>query len=153
MASISRGRNMKYCKYCGKDKPCNLTAKRYSKAYGFQGARCWDCVLLNTGTLSKTIRATSVGHAKANANSAKWRKANLGIAAAAQVRYRTSKLQRIVPWTEHDAIKALYIEASTKSLAVDHIVPLRGKNVSGLHVLANLQLLTHSENSRKSNNY
>ena len=83
-----------------------------------------------------------------------WRKKNPGMHRAQDARREASKIQATPKWlTKEDMRKMsmVYAEAAISGLTVDHIVPLRGKKVCGLHVPWNLGLLTNSENSQKSN--
>jgi hypothetical protein len=59
---------------------------------------------------------------------------------------------RIPVWSESDAIKEFYDNCPI-GYEVDHVIPLLGKIVSGLHVLGNLQYLTIEENRRKHNKF
>ena len=77
-------------------------------------------------------------------------------------RNKAKRLNRVPSWLteEHtQQIFEIYMEAKILELEtgdkyhVDHIVPLCGKNVSGLHVPWNLQVLEASENLSKSNKY
>lgn len=69
-----------------------------------------------------------------------------------QAKYRCAKLNRTPVWSETELIKTFY-DACAKGFHVDHIIPLQGDLVSGLHVLSNLQYLLGTENCSKSNNF
>ena len=84
---------------------------------------------------------------------------NRGICNAQSARYRSAKLQRTVAWSNSRAMKKIYQECRTITLRtgidhhVDHIVPLQGKNVSGLHVENNLQIIPATDNLIKNNSF
>jgi hypothetical protein len=63
---------------------------------------------------------------------------------------RAQLLLRIPKWANTLAIKEFY-KNCPEGYHVDHIVPLQGKEVSGFHVLNNLQYLPALENMSKGN--
>lgn len=145
---------MKHCKYCGLDKPYDLTAKVGSKASGFvKGGHCWDCVCARSWAFNKAKWATPEGKVKTQASSAAWRKSHPSKACELSRNRDARKLQRVPAWADCQKIAEFYREARKLGLVVDHIIPLRGELVSGLHVHTNLQLLTHAENSSKRNKF
>ena len=66
--------------------------------------------------------------------------------------YRLKKIQRTPQWADLRAIRDFY-ENCPDGMEVDHIVPLRGKTVSGFHVLNNLQYLPKMENRLKGSKF
>jgi hypothetical protein len=79
---------------------------------------------------------------------------------ALSAKRRAAKIQRTPQWlsdTQLEQIEAFYKQAkdltdlSGTEHHVDHIVPLQGKTVSGLHVPWNLQVITAKENLSKNN--
>jgi hypothetical protein len=93
---------------------------------------------------------------------AKWRKANLGHVNSLTAARRKHTKQRTPVWVgleELWLIKEVYELAALRTKMfgfawhVDHIIPLQGEIVSGLHVPNNLQVIPGVENSRKRNRY
>lgn len=89
-----------------------------------------------------------------------WHTNNPDKANAKQAKRRTSKMYRTPSWltkTQLFEIKEFYSMAKELETVfswkqhVDHIVPLQGKTVSGLHVPWNLQILPAFLNSSKGN--
>jgi hypothetical protein len=156
----------KTCKVCDQTKQYLSEFQGQPAKSGWNGRECYACKTER----QKFDRATPEGREAANAASRKhslnpenrvkryaaknaWQRANPAYNCAKSMEYHTDKLQRIPSWANLDVIKVYYIYAEALGLVVDHIVPLRGKTVCGLHVENNLQLLTAAENSSKGNRW
>ena len=106
-------------------------------------------------TLSKRkyAEANRVKHSLATE---KWRKDNPGYYRQyASLRTRRIAQAKLKSLTELDdlVLEEFYDLACKLGLEVDHIVPLTHPRVSGLHVPWNLQLLSRTENAKKSNKF
>ncbi len=97
-------------------------------------------------------RSNNPDRVKESNRKSKRKRVILGLRAAENAKRRAALLQRILPGTDLKAIEKVYINCPP-GMTVDHIVPLQGKTISGLHKVENLQYLTLSENSSKTNKY
>lgn len=96
---------------------------------------------------------------RSNAHKKRWNKANAGVKLALDKKYKASKAKRAPAWldvVDKAEIDFTYVWcAALRSCGldyhVDHIVPLQGASVSGLHVPWNLQVISATENLRKGN--
>jgi len=92
----------------------------------------------------------------------RWYAAHPGRATALSTKRKAAVKQRTPKWLSEDdwfIIKEAYELAAlrTKMLGfpweVDHIIPLQGSNVSGLHIPQNLQVIPRKQNRAKWNLY
>ena len=92
----------------------------------------------------------------------KYLKNNLHKCNAIRAKYMAAKLHATPEWLTKDHFKEIeefyllakelaWLNQDGKTFHVDHIIPLQGENISGLHVPWNLQLLPASFNIKKSN--
>lgn len=89
-----------------------------------------------------------------------WRANNKHKRAHNEQRRQAAKISATPGWlskSDYDWMDKIYYQAQFSSskysidINVDHIIPLRGKNVCGLHVPWNLRLVSRSYNSSKNN--
>ena len=115
----------------------------------------------------EVLAAKSLRWKKANPErvaevSRKTRLKNKARVLATKAKYRESKRNKTPIWVDKEhlwLIKQAYELAilRTKQFGflwhVDHIIPLNGKIVSGLHVIENIQVIPAAENLLKNNKY
>lgn len=161
---------MKKCSTCKETKSLAEFNKNISAKDGLHN-QCRSCSRISKSAWKKRNRskcnaqmrnAYAKDPIKNRARVKTYRQINPGIINAQCMRRHAKKLQRTPKWLtriQHIEIRQFYIDAkklqwmsnSTDPFEVDHIVPLQGKNVSGLHVPWNLQILPKSLNLKKGN--
>ena len=91
------------------------------------------------------------------ANSRRWKKENRAAVLAMNAKRRAAQINATPEWADQEAVERFYMQARALTVStgvsheVDHIEPLLGDAVCGLHVECNLQILTASANRSKKN--
>jgi len=149
---------LKWCTNCQKAKPLEDFYTDNSTSTG----KTWGCKPCmdrkgkdwqeNNPEKDKTARARYQKANQDKINSQQRERLRGGKGAYYCAKYRGAKLQRTPSWADLEKIKEVYANCP-EGYHVDHIIPLQGEMVSGLHVETNLQYLTAEENLKKGNKF
>jgi len=161
---------MKTCTRCLKALPFEDFHLDKSRKDGYRNA-CKVCVaaymksyyIANSDKIvSKVLKWVDENRDRHNAKCAKWVRLNRGAVNARTARRYASKTRATPSWVRNDAddlwlINEVYELAQARTNAtgikweVDHVIPLRGVDVCGLHTPFNLRVVPMALNRRKSN--
>lgn len=121
-----------YCKACDNEK-----SKEYRKNNKESIAEYWKNNKENKKEYDKEYHQRPESKRRKRANNAK---------------RRASEINRTPGWSDLLAIQEFY-DYCPEGHHVDHIIPLQGEKVSGLHIRENLQYMTAEENLSKGNKF
>jgi hypothetical protein len=127
-----------------------------SNRWDFKNKTCSNCDKNNISAYrSANLEKIALRRKQYNSENQDKRNAN-------RAKYRATKLQATPTWLNKQQLeKLLFFYSEAKRLEretgikyhVDHIVPLQGSNVCGLHVPWNLQVIPAEDNIRKHNKW
>jgi len=112
-----------------------------------EGSKLW--VKNNRERYNAIVRKSQLKYPEYRKN---WRKNNYQKYLQQIIKRRNAIIRQTPVWADLTAIKQFYRNCPIGH-KVDHILPIQGKNVSGLNIVTNMQYLTPSENSKKGNRY
>ena len=164
-------------KVCNK---CQLFKLEYHKDSNKKDGLCTicaDCKVYNTKSWAKAnpdrVRDKGLTYYYSNKDDPtftgkrkviekRWRESNPDKRSANEAKRRASKLNATPPWLTDEQcahmqrtyrLCAVISAATGQKYHVDHIVPLQGKNVCGLHVPWNLRVIPAKLNLEKGNKH
>ena len=161
---------MKTCSNCKEEKPLKSFSKDKSRKDGFE----YTCKSCGNTAREKYYKANKEvilakgreryfnNHDNEKQRSLRWARSNKVKNTAKTMRYNANKLQAIPSWVGEEEewlieevydLSKLRTELTGLKHHVDHIAPLQGRTVCGLHTIDNLQVLTASHNQSKGNRY
>lgn len=162
--------NTKTCTKCKLNKELTAFSPRTKSSDGVN-SWCKSCVATQTRTYNakrmRDRRKNPEYATKEREQQATYRKLNKPLIAALKrtstIKRRNTQAQATPQWVDIEFERFVFSEAFALAALrgrmfgfdwhVDHVIPLNGKNVSGLHVSNNVQVIPACDNLRKSNKF